>query len=460
MATKNKAYFACQSCGHVQKKWFGKCPACNEWNTAVEEIDRAETSRDKTLQSKSSSTRTQAISDIPIDDARRFETGISEVDRVLGGGILPGAAMLLGGEPGIGKSTLLLQIANHLAENYGNVLYLSGEESPSQIKLRGERLGVQSSELRIATENNVESIIAEIRAQKPFLAIIDSIQTTFWSELSSAPGSVGQVRDCTALLVRLAKETNTPIFLVGHVTKEGQIAGPRMLEHLVDVVLYCEGDRHQLYRLLRGQKNRFGSTHEVGIFEMGQRGMLEVPNPAATFAGAGGKRPAGSIVTVTLEGNRPLLIEAQALVAPFHGHGFPRRTVSGIDSNRLAMILAVLEKRLQLPLGARDLFVNVTGGITIDEPAGDLGIALAILSSFYDTPLPPQYIMFGEIGLSGEVRPVAGAEQRIREAQQLGYNRGMIPNGNARDLNRQGFKLENFQDIESVDQAKSALFES
>ncbi len=457
---KPKSVFACSSCGHSQPKWFGRCPQCEEWNTAVEETVRPVSNRDLTL--KSSNLKVQkpkSINEISVSESKRYSTGISEVDRVLGGGILPGAAILLGGEPGIGKSTLLLQASDKIASLYGRVLYLSGEESPGQIKLRAERLNAQSPELFIKSETQVEAMIADIREMQPFLAIIDSIQTTSWSELTSAPGSVGQVRDCTALLVRLAKETATPIILVGHVTKEGNIAGPRMMEHLVDVVLYFEGDQHRHYRILRGAKNRFGSTHEIGLFEMSEQGLREVQNPGSTFAGSG-RHPAGSVVTITLEGNRPMLIEVQALVAPFHGHGFPRRTCTGIDSNRLAMILAVLEKRLQIPLGSRDIFVNVTGGITISEPAGDLGISAAILSSYFDIPLPPQYILFGEIGLSGEIRAVRGAEHRIREAKQLGYHGGMIPEGNAREIQRQGNSIDGLSYAQTVDQVKTVLFES
>ena len=425
----------------------------------MEERAPASTPREKALKARPNS-EPESIANITVQESSRYTTGISEVDRVLGGGVLPGAAILLGGEPGIGKSTLLLQIADRIADSYGRVLYLSGEESPNQIKLRADRLQSRSAELYVKAENQVEAMIEDIRSQQPFLAVIDSIQTTIWSELTSAPGSVGQVRDCTALLVRLAKETNTPIILVGHVTKDGAIAGPRMLEHLVDVVLYFEGELHQNYRLLRGIKNRFGSTYEIGIFDMTSAGLQEVPNPAAAFAGAGGVRPAGSVVTISLEGNRPLLIETQALVAPFHGYGFPRRTVTGIDSNRLAMILAVLEKRLNLPLGERDVFVNVTGGITLTEPAGDLGIATAILSSFFDISLPPHYIVFGEIGLSGEIRSVRGAERRIAEAEQLGYHSGMIPDGNMQELTRQGIELKSIQHAESVEKVKTALFES
>ncbi len=459
---KNKTVYSCSSCGHQQSKWFGRCPQCNEWNTAAEERIQPTTPHEKAVRSESAVRHSpvQSLPEITLSEKDRYSTGISEVDRVLGGGILPGAAILLGGEPGIGKSTILLQIADKISREYGRVLYLSGEESPPQIKLRAERLKANSTELFIKPETQVEEMISSIRSLQPYLAVVDSIQTTVWSELGSAPGSVGQVRDCAAILVRLAKETDTPIVLVGHVTKEGNIAGPRILEHLVDVVLNFEGDRHQNYRLLRGTKNRFGSTHEIGIFEMTGSGLQEVSNPTSTFAGSGGHRPPGSVVTVTLEGNRPLLIEVQALVAPFHGYGFPRRTATGVDNNRLAMILAVLEKRLNIPLGARDIFVNVTGGISIDEPAGDLGIAIAILSSYFDTPVPYQYTIFGEIGLSGELRPVRGAEQRLAEARQLGYHQGVIPEGNARDFRRQGIVLEGVQSARTVEEVKTVLFES
>ncbi|MEW6238036.1 MAG: DNA repair protein RadA [Candidatus Omnitrophota bacterium] len=457
---KNKSIYVCSACGGSQSKWFGRCPLCGEWNTAAEELSRPPTLREETLGKEKTSSKPQVLRDVSSTESQRYSSGFAEANRVLGGGVLPGSAILLGGEPGIGKSTLLLQIADRIASEYGGVLYISGEESPSQIKLRAERIASLPPELYVKSENRVEEMIADIRSMRPFLAIVDSIQTTMWSELSSAPGSVGQVRDCTALLVQLAKETNTAIILVGHVTKEGNIAGPRMMEHLVDVVLYFEGDRHHHYRLLRGAKNRFGATHEIGVFEMTGSGLIEVVNPAGAFAGASGERPPGSAVTVAMEGARPLLIEVQALAAPYHGYGFPRRAVSGVDANRLAMILAVLEKRLQIPLGQRDIFVNVTGGITIDEPAGDLGIAIAILSSFFDISLPSQYILYGEIGLSGELRPVRGAWQRILEARQLGYNYGMIPEGNGRELTRQGIALEGIRQVKAVEQAKEAFFPS
>lgn len=457
---KSKTIYACSECGHSQSKWFGRCSACGEWNTAIEENHHAPDLRDQTLKNESpSASKALSLTEINSQHQDRLHTGFPEIDRVLGGGILPGAAVLVGGEPGIGKSTLLLQAADAISSRYGRVLYISGEESPAQIKLRAQRLGAQSPELYIKPETRIESMIAEIREMKPFLAIVDSIQTTSWGELSSAPGSVAQVRDCTSLLVRLAKETGTPIVLVGHVTKEGQIAGPRILEHLVDVVLYFEGDSRQLYRLLRGVKNRYGSTHEIGVFEMTGAGLKEVSNPTAIFSGHGGNAP-GTAVTVVMEGARPLLIEVQALAAPFHGHGFPRRASSGVDTNRLAMILAVLEKRLAIPLGTRDIFVNVTGGVEIKEPAGDLGIAGAILSSFFESPTPGHSILFGEIGLTGEVRPAPGAEQRIQEARQLGYSEGAVPYMNIKDLNRLGASVEGFHPVKTVEEVKTAFFQS
>lgn len=456
--SKKKTQFSCTECGHVEPKWFGRCAACGAWNTAAEEVLEAETKHTAALQRPAARNEPQPIHEITTEDTVRLPCGYAEADRVLGGGIVPGAALLLGGEPGVGKSTLLLQIAGQIASQHGQVLYLSGEESPEQIRMRAERVKAIHPELKVKSESSVESMIADIRAAQPFLAIVDSIQTTAWSELGSAPGSVAQVRDCGSLLVRLAKETGTPIVIVGHVTKDGQIAGPRLLEHLVDVVLYFEGDRHQLYRILRGAKNRFGSTNEIGLFEMGSQGLQEVTHPAAIFAGRGGERAPGSVVTVTLEGNRPLLIEVQALVAPYHGHGFPRRATSGVDNNRLAMILAVLEKRLHIPLGNRDIFVNVTGGISLSEPAGDLGIAAAILSSYYDEAVPTNGFVFGELGLSGEIRPVRGCERRIHEARQLGYPQGLIPDGNARELRRGGIQIDGLDAAARVEEMHGRFF--
>lgn len=455
---KSKSRFSCLECGYSQAKWFGRCPQCGAWNSAAEETMRATSKRDSALQSTKSSQEPIPLAEVVARTDTRVDTGFDELNRVLGGGIVPGAAILLGGEPGIGKSTLLLQLAGTIAAEAGRVLYISGEESPEQIRLRAERVQCLAPELLVLSETSVDAMIATVRETQPFLVIVDSIQTTSWSELTSAPGSVAQVRDCGSLLVRLAKETGIPVVIVGHVTKEGQIAGPRLLEHLVDVVLYFEGDRHQLYRILRGAKNRFGSTYEIGIFEMVEGGLKEVPNPAIAFLGSATSRPPGTVVTITMEGNRPLLIEMQALVAPFHGHGFPRRTVSGIEPNRLAMILAVLEKRLQIPLGNRDIFLNVTGGISVTEPAGDLAIATAILSSYLDTPIDSNTFVMGEVGLSGEIRPVRGAEQRIREAQQRGYSQGLIPDANARELQRSGVGIERIHQAKTITEVQAALF--
>ncbi len=394
-----------------------------------------------------------SITEAAGDETARLVTGLSEVDRTLGGGLLPGAALLLGGEPGIGKSTILLQICDAVAQQYGTVVYITGEESLSQIRLRAERMGVQSPNTLVKAETRLEEIVATIRTLRPCLAVVDSIQTTYWSELGAAPGSVGQVRDCSAILIRLAKETGTPVILVGQVTKEGSIAGPKVMEHLVDVVLYFEGDQHYTYRILRVTKNRFGSTHEIGVFEMTGKGLREVDDASMAFLGKGFSRPPGSLVTVILQGNRPLLLEVQALVTPFHGYGFPRRTCSGGDPNRIAMILAVLEKRLGIPFGAKDVFINVTGGFRLDEPDSDLALALAMVSSDRDEALPSRTVVFGELGLSGEVRGVKGAEQRVAEACQLGFTSQIMPAANLRDVETASIEQAAPQGVESLLQA-------
>ena len=456
---KHRTVYSCTACGSVQPKWFGRCPQCGEWNSASEELDQSGEPRASTL----STARMKGRAPVPVtaigeNQCDRLSTGMAEVDRTLGGGVLPGAASLLGGEPGIGKSTLLLQICNGIARQYGPVLYVSGEESLSQIKLRADRIEAHSPEILVKAETQVEEIIATIRTLRPHLAVIDSIQSTYWGDLGAAPGSVGQVRDCSALLVRLAKESGIPVMLVGQVTKEGSLAGPKVMEHLVDVVLYFEGDQHYTYRILRVTKNRFGSSHEIGVFEMTSKGLREVSNASMTFLGEGFNRPAGSLVAVTLQGNRPLLIEVQALVTPFHGYGFPRRTCSGGDPNRLAMILAVLEKRLGIPFGTKDVFINVTGGIRLDEPAADLAFALAMVSSDRDQPLPSRTAVFGEMGLSGEIRGVKGAEQRVTEACQLGFTRHIFPAANSRDIHLAEIERSESTGVESLIEAIEIAF--
>lgn len=429
MANKNRRRFVCSGCGHEAGKWFGRCPSCQAWNSAVEELFPEE--EKSTLRESAARGRGQLeaipLHEIPLDGAQRLATGWTEFDRVLGGGLVPGGVALLAGEPGIGKSSLLLQIADRVAQQHGRVLYLTGEESTSQVRLRSERLGLNAKELLVADASDVEVMISGIREHAPFWTIVDSIQTTAWRELNSAPGSVAQVRDCAALLARVAKETSCAVTLVGQVTKDGSIAGPRVLEHLVDAVLSFDGDPHSSYRILRCLKNRFGATHEIGLFDMGAAGLREIKAASTLFLGGRSVRPAGSAVTVALEGQRPILVEVQALVAPFHGYGFPRRTVTGVDAGRLAMILAVLEKRMGMPAGKWDVFVNVAGGFELSEPAADLAIAAAIVSSSSDCPLPNRAVVFGEIGLSGEIRGVRGTEIRVLEAAQLGLSSCYLP---------------------------------
>lgn len=422
MSAKKTGYY-CNICGHFTSRWLGRCAGCGEWNTYVEEIivtGQKNKSVDK-------GDTPQPVTGVAPVDNERCSTGIAEMDRVLGGGAVPGSLILLGGDPGIGKSTLLLQVAGTISGNGKRVLYVSGEESTRQIKLRADRLGTISPELYLYTETNLELVEKQLVVVKPEVIMIDSIQTMFNSDISSAPGSVSQVRECTARLMRMAKDKAVSVFVVGHVTKEGMIAGPRVMEHMVDVVLYLEGERHQTFRLLRGVKNRFGSTNEMGVFEMMGNGLQEISNPSAFFIMDHAHRNvAGTVVVSTLEGTRPLLVEIQALVCPT-SFGVPRRMTTGVDHNRVALIMAVLEKRLGLMLGNYDAYVNVVGGVRIDEPAADLGIALAIASSFRDQALDGRMVVMGELGLTGEIRPVTAIEKRIREATQLGFSRCMVP---------------------------------
>jgi DNA repair protein RadA/Sms len=419
-----KVKYVCQECGYEAPKWLGRCPGCGGWNTFVEEF--VETRR-----------RPQAgpsAVPIPIDSVSlapeaRVPTGIGEFDRVLGGGIVPASLILLGGDPGIGKSTLLLQVASKVAGKGHTVLYVSGEESVRQTKLRADRLGIRVQNLYLLSETNLEEIRRHIEALTPSLVVVDSIQTVYDPALPSAPGSVGQVRECAASFLHLAKGKGVAIALVGHVTKEGQIAGPRVLEHIVDTVLYFEGDRHQTYRILRTTKNRFGSTNEIGVFEMSTEGLREVQNPSAAFLS---ERPAevpGSAVICALEGTRPLLVEVQALAVstPF---GMPRRTASGVDYNRVILLLAVLEKRAGLQLATYDVYVNVAGGVRVSEPAADLGVAVAVASSLRDRPVDAQAVVVGEVGLGGEVRAVPQIQRRLNEVVKLGFRRCLIPRGN------------------------------
>ncbi|WP_430112924.1 DNA repair protein RadA [Paenibacillus sp. B1-33] len=423
---KVKTKFYCSECGYESPKWMGKCPGCSEWNTMVEE--RETLVKTAGVHSSLIQTKEKPQSIIHIESGRepRLTTTLSELNRVLGGGVVPGSLILVGGDPGIGKSTLLLQTSNALAASGLKVLYVSGEESMRQTKLRADRLGVLSENLFVLSETNLQYIEEALEAAQPDFLVIDSIQTVFQPSVESAPGSVAQVRECTSTFMRIAKGKGIATVLVGHVTKEGAIAGPRLLEHMVDCVLYFEGERHHSYRILRAVKNRFGSTNEIGIFEMTEGGLVEVKNPSEMFLQERPLGVAGSTVVASLEGTRPVLVEMQALVSATNFPS-PRRMATGIDHHRLALIIAVLEKRMGMFLQNQDAYVNVAGGIKLDEPAVDLAMAVAIASSFRDMPTQPFDVVFGEIGLTGEVRGVSRAEQRVKEAEKLGFKRIILP---------------------------------
>lgn len=420
---KSTVYF-CQNCGYESAKWMGQCPGCHEWNTFVEEIvNRAGSTKGKKAAAEAQVTK---IADIRTDLEERVTTDMQELDRVLGGGIVKGSLILVGGDPGIGKSTLLLQVCRNLSLREHKVLYISGEESLQQIKIRAQRIGTFGDSLSLLCETNLETIREVINRFKPQIIIIDSIQTMYHENVSSAPGSVSQIRETTGVLMQIAKGEGIAIFIVGHVTKDGVVAGPRVLEHMVDTVLYFEGDRHASYRILRGVKNRFGSTNEIGVFEMREDGLQEVDNPSEFMLKGRPEDASGSVVACSLEGTRPVLVEIQALVCRTN-FGMPRRTAAGTDYNRVNLLMAVLEKRLGLSLGNCDAYVNIAGGIRMNEPAVDLGIVLAILSSYREVPIDEKTICFGEVGLSGEVRAVSMAGQRIQEAKKLGFTRCIIP---------------------------------
>lgn len=428
---KTHSRYVCQQCGFDSPKWLGKCPDCEQWNTLVEEIVTSQKSAAK-RDIVASYTPPRPISQIEVGEHHRYGTGIGEFDCVLGGGIVPGSVVLIGGDPGIGKSTLLTQVANNLSRKGEVTLYISGEESPEQIKLRANRLGVATDKLYLASETDIEQVEACINSLRPGAVIIDSIQTMHDPNLESASASVGQVRSCTTALTRIAKSTHTPVFIVGHVTKEGAIAGPRVLEHIVDTVLYFEGDRHQSYRILRAVKNRFGSTDELGIFEMCEEGLREVSNPSEILLSERPLHGPGSVVAATIEGSRPLLVEVQALVAPSY-FSAPRRMATGVDYNRTMLILAVLEKRVGLSLANQDVYVNVAGGVKIEEPALDLAIAVAVASSLKDIPIEQNTVVIGEVGLAGEVRGVTQMDKRVKEASRHGFERAVISSHNKRN---------------------------
>lgn len=424
---KNTTVFYCQNCGFESSKWMGQCPGCKEWNTFVEEVVRATSLKNSSKGVKGQGKNLPtALVDVTIQEEDKIHTGISELDRVLGGGIVQGSLTLVGGDPGIGKSTLLLQTCRLLAENGHKVLYISGEESQVQIKMRADRIGQFQKQMLLLCETNLDEIAEVIRRENPRVVVIDSIQTMYNEGVSAAPGSVSQVRESTGTLLQLAKGLNVSVFIVGHVTKEGTVAGPRVLEHMVDTVLYFEGDRHASYRILRGVKNRFGSTNEIGVFEMREEGLTEVQNPSEYMLEGRPMNASGSVVACSLEGTRPLLLEIQALVCQTN-FGIPRRQTTGTDFNRVNLLMAVLEKRCGIQLAGCDAYVNLTGGMKIVEPAIDLGIVLAIVSSFKNIALSPKLMAFGEVGLSGEVRSVNMAAQRVAEAEKLGFEICVVP---------------------------------
>ena len=427
-SSEARTVFLCSACGNDSPKWFGRCPHCGEWNTAVEGTATRASAPSSRRAFGAPGTAPTRLVDIEAVGDERHRSGIGELDRVLGGGLVPGSLVLIGGDPGIGKSTLALQLAAALGGPGRGVLYVSGEESPRQAKMRAERLALRggADHLWIHPEIDLDAILAEVDRVKPALLVIDSIQTLYLSEINAAPGSVTQVRECGLRLLRLAKDRSLPVILIGHVTKDGAVAGPRTLEHMVDVVLYLEGDSHHEYRILSAAKNRFGSTNEIGVFEMRGDGLAEVENPSERLLRDRGRSVPGSAVVASLEGSRPLLVEVQALVAPTH-FANPQRVAQGVDPRRLAVVIAVLEKRAGLSLAGADVFVNVAGGIRLEEPAADLGLALALASSFRDAPLAPDLVAIGEVGLGGELRPVPQIERRLEEAMRLGFRSAVIP---------------------------------
>ncbi|MBI5417494.1 DNA repair protein RadA [Candidatus Poribacteria bacterium] len=456
---KDKTRFFCQECGFESIRWLGKCPGCNNWNTMVEETvsntNNAATRPGFTSQTKS---QPQKLDEIDSTENSRILTNIKEFDRILGGGLVAGSLILLGGEPGIGKSTILMQVSSNLEKQGKKILYVSGEESLIQIKMRASRLGVNAENLFILAETSIDDIEQEILKLKPDLVIIDSIQTLYKKVITSAPGSVSQVRECTAQILYLSKSNNITTIVVGHITKEGGLAGPKLLEHMVDTVLYFEGEEHLMYRILRATKNRFGSVNELGIFEMGQDGLTEVKNPSEIFLSERPESSPGSVVVATVEGTRPLLIELQALLSPTN-FGYPQRMVKGLDYNRLALILAVLEKKVGLQIGNHDVFINIPGGVKIDDPAVDLGIALAVVSSFRNRQLSHnKLVISGEVGLTGEVRGISKAENRINEAQKMGFTKILIPQNNFKNLkNKKSDNIE-VKAINTVEEAIEEVF--
>jgi DNA repair protein RadA/Sms len=454
--TKLRSVFQCQACGFESSKWLGRCPDCGEWNSFVEERQEASPGRvSRQLAAAVPASRPKAYQAVDGAEAARLASGIDEFDRVLGGGIVPGSFVLIGGEPGIGKSTLLLQVAHLLGRRQGPVLYVSGEESERQIKLRGERLAIRGEGLYLMGETSLERILEEVDSLKPAALVVDSVQTTYSARFPSAPGSISQVREVATQLLFLAKGRGITTFLIGHVTKDGSLAGPKSLEHIVDTVLYFEGEKHLHHRIVRAVKNRFGAVSELGVFEMTGAGLEAVPNPSALFLSERLGGSPGSAVVATVEGSRPMLVEVQALVSPT-SFGTPRRMSLGVDANRVSLLLAVLEKRVGLELLGDDVFVSVAGGLEVDEPAADLGVAAAVASSFRNRPLPAQTALFGEVGLAGEVRGAGQAALRIREAAQMGFTRCILP---ARNVPEAGDGIE-LVGVRTLEEALERLMEA
>ncbi len=455
---KSKSLYICSECGYESAKWYGKCPGCGEWNTMNEQVVSVSAGSSKAKRNSGAyAAKVMRLNEISGDIERRISTGVSEFDRVLGGGIVEGSLVLISGDPGIGKSTILLQICEHLGKSR-NVLYVSGEESASQIKLRAGRLGVTTENLGILAETDIGVIVETIKTSKPDVVIIDSIQTMVYDEISSTAGSITQVRECTNILMHLAKSLEIPILVVGHVNKDGAIAGPKVLEHIVDTVLYFEGERNYSYRILRGVKNRFGSTNEIGVFEMKQNGLQEVENPSLLMLSGRPKNVSGTCVACVMEGSRPILAEVQGLVTAT-GFGTPRRMSTGFDYNRMAMILAVLEKRASYYFNSMDTYINVIGGLRLDEPAADLTVAMALVSSLKDIVVKDDIIAFGEIGLAGEIRAVNNCEQRISESVRLGFDKCIIPFHNYKGLSKNIKVSADIVPVRSVREAFNAITE-
>lgn len=451
---KPRTFYACTACGYENAKWMGKCPACGAWNTMEETLPQETVPAKAMKQRPGTGGEAKSLKDIPEDEQLRQTTGVEELDRVLGGGVVEGALMLIGGDPGIGKSTLLLQVCHHLTRMGKSVLYISGEESARQIKMRANRLGCGSAPVQVLCENAMDAIEDKLTAMAPDYAVIDSIQTVYRTDMASAPGSVSQIRECCAQLMRFAKQSGTAIFLVGHVTKEGAIAGPRILEHMVDVVLYFEGDRQHEYRLLRAVKNRFGSVNELGVFQMTAQGMQGVSNPSEELLSARAKGAPGSCVFCGMEGTRPMLVDIQALCAQTY-YNLPRRTVNGMEQGRVALLLAVMEKRAGQKLYNQDVYVNVAGGLDLSEPAADLALIAAVASSLKDKPLPQDWVVMGEVGLAGEIRSVPQAERRLQECVRMGFTHAVLPRESVKRLpNIEGITLHG---VDTVMQALAVL---